>query len=65
MHDYPESENRAQGEALAEGTCAFLGHAFRPPQGPDAKPVSPPGPDAKPAPPPGPDAKSQPAGMPR
>ena len=34
VHDYPESENRAQGEALAEGTCAFLGHAYQPPSQP-------------------------------
>ena len=38
MHDYPDSENRAQGEALAEGTCAFLGRAFQAPHGPDTKP---------------------------
>ena len=30
VHNWPDSENRAQGEALAEGTCAFLGHAFQP-----------------------------------
>ena len=41
VHDYAESENRAQAEALAEGTCAFLGHAFRPPQGPGIKPQPP------------------------
>ena len=37
VHNYPDGQNRAQGEALAEGTCAFLGHAFRPPQEPAAK----------------------------
>jgi N-acetylmuramoyl-L-alanine amidase len=31
VHDWPDAQNRAQGEALAEGTCAFLGHAFQPP----------------------------------
>ena len=34
VHDYPDSENRAQGEAIAEGICAFLGHPFRPPASP-------------------------------
>jgi N-acetylmuramoyl-L-alanine amidase/Mannosyl-glycoprotein endo-beta-N-acetylglucosaminidase len=34
VHNYADSENRAQGEALAEGTCAFLGHPYRPPSGP-------------------------------
>ena len=38
VHNYPVSENRAQGEALAEGTCAFLGHAFKPPAGPQTNP---------------------------
>ena len=38
VHNYQVSENRAQGEALAEGTCAFLGHAFKPPAGPQANP---------------------------
>jgi hypothetical protein len=36
--DYPSSENEAQGEAIAEGTCAFLGRAYRPPGGPHPKP---------------------------
>jgi len=31
VHDWPDAQNRAQGEALAEGTCAFLGHAFQAP----------------------------------
>jgi hypothetical protein len=31
VSDYPAAENEAQGEAIAEGTCAFLGHAYRPP----------------------------------
>jgi hypothetical protein len=35
VHDWPDAQNRAQGEALAEGTCDFLGHAFKPPQGPE------------------------------
>jgi hypothetical protein len=30
VHDYPDEENRKQGEALAEGTCAFLGQPFKP-----------------------------------
>lgn len=38
VHNYPDSQNRAQGEALAEGTCAFLGHAFKPPAGPQTNP---------------------------
>ena len=38
VHNWPDSENRAQGEALAEGTCAFLGHAFKPPAGPQTDP---------------------------
>lgn len=33
VHNYPDSENVAQGEAIAEGTCAFLGHPYRPPGG--------------------------------
>jgi hypothetical protein len=40
VHNYPDGQNRAQGEALAEGTCAFLGHAFRPPGEPAATPQS-------------------------
>src|SRR5215472_10157608 len=36
--DYPSSQNEAQGEAIAEGTCAFLGVAYHLPSG------SPPGP---------------------
>ena len=40
VHDWPDAQNQAQGEALAEGTCAFLGHAFQPPHGPEAKPHS-------------------------
>ena len=51
VHDWPDAQNRAQGEALAEGTCAFLGHAFRPPQGPDTTPHPPQEPDAAPHPP--------------
>jgi hypothetical protein len=31
VHNYGDAVNQAQGEALAEGTCAFLGHAYRPP----------------------------------
>ncbi len=31
VHDWPTAENVAQGEAVAEGTCAFLGRAYRPP----------------------------------
>ena len=50
VHDYPDSENRAQGEALAEGTCVFLGHAFQAPHGPDTKPEPPHGTDTKPQP---------------
>jgi N-acetylmuramoyl-L-alanine amidase len=30
VSDYPSAENEAQGEAIAEGTCAFLGLAYRP-----------------------------------
>ena len=30
VHDYPDPQNEAQGEALAEGTCAFLGQAYQP-----------------------------------
>jgi hypothetical protein len=49
VHNYPDGQNRAQGEALAEGTCAFLGHAFRPPQEPAAKPQPQPQPQSQPA----------------
>ncbi len=28
--DYPSAENEAQGEAIAEGTCAFLGRTYQP-----------------------------------
>lgn len=38
VFNYPDAQNRAQGEALAEGTCAFLGHAFKPPAGPKTNP---------------------------
>ncbi len=31
VHDYPDSDNKAEGEALAEGTCTFLGRAYKPP----------------------------------
>jgi hypothetical protein len=31
--DYPSAQNRAQGEAIAEGTCAFLGRTYVPPDG--------------------------------
>lgn len=31
--DYPSAENEAQGEAIAEGTCAFLGRTYQPPSG--------------------------------
>lgn len=31
--DYPSAENEAQGEAIAEGTCAFLGQIYQPPGG--------------------------------
>ena len=37
VHDYPNSVNEAQGEAIAEGTCAFLGRAYRPPGPSDTK----------------------------
>jgi hypothetical protein len=37
VHDYPDSVNEAQGEAIAEGTCAFLGRAYRPPGPGDTK----------------------------
>ena len=36
VHNYPHSENEAQGEAIAEGTCAFLGQAYRPQAQPGA-----------------------------
>jgi hypothetical protein len=36
VHNYPKSENEAQGEAIAEGTCAFLGRAYRPQAQPGA-----------------------------
>jgi hypothetical protein len=44
VHNYPDGQNQAQGEALAEGTCAFLGHAFRSPQEPATKQQSQPQP---------------------
>lgn len=31
VHDYPAVLNRAQGEAIAEGTCHYLGHAYKAP----------------------------------
>jgi len=31
VHDYPVAENQAQGEAIAEGTCVFLGRTYRRP----------------------------------
>src|SRR6266705_3439376 len=31
VRDFPVEVNRAQGEALAEGVCAFLGQPFNPP----------------------------------
>jgi hypothetical protein len=31
VHDYPAAENEAQGEAIAEGTCVFLGRTYRRP----------------------------------
>src|SRR6266516_1626197 len=37
VRNYPDSENKAQGEAIAEGTCAFLGRAYRPPGPADTK----------------------------
>jgi hypothetical protein len=41
VHNYPDAENQAQGEAIAEGTCAFLGHPYRPPGGgPGPHPVT-------------------------
>jgi N-acetylmuramoyl-L-alanine amidase/Mannosyl-glycoprotein endo-beta-N-acetylglucosaminidase len=49
VHDWPDAQNRAQGEALAEGTCAFLGHAFWPPQEPGAKSQPQPQPQPQPA----------------
>jgi len=33
VHDFPVEVNRAQGEALAEGVCGFLGQPFKPPAG--------------------------------
>jgi hypothetical protein len=33
--DYPAAENKAQGEALAEGTCAFLGRTYHQPGKPE------------------------------
>ena len=36
--DYPAAENKAQGEAIAEGTCAFLGRTYQPPGGQDTTP---------------------------
>jgi N-acetylmuramoyl-L-alanine amidase/Mannosyl-glycoprotein endo-beta-N-acetylglucosaminidase len=36
--DYPSAVNEAQGEAIAEGTCAFLGHTYIPPAGPKPRP---------------------------
>ena len=38
VHKYGAKVNQAQGEALAEGTCAFLGHAYRPPGQPAPDP---------------------------
>jgi len=37
VRNYPDSMNEAQGEAIAEGTCAFLGRAYRPPGPSDIK----------------------------
>lgn len=31
VHNWPDTENQKQGEALAEGTCGFLGQAYQPP----------------------------------
>ncbi len=28
VHDYPAAENEAQGEAIAQGTCTFLGRTY-------------------------------------
>ena len=33
VHDFPVEVNRAQGEALADGVCRFLGQPFAPPAG--------------------------------
>jgi hypothetical protein len=33
VHDFPVEVNQAQGEALAEGVCDFLGQSFKPPAG--------------------------------
>lgn len=33
VHDFPVEVNRAQGEALADGVCRFLGQPFTPPAG--------------------------------
>jgi hypothetical protein len=33
VRDFPVEVNRTQGEALAEGVCAFLGQPFKPPAG--------------------------------
>jgi hypothetical protein len=45
-HNWPDAENKKQGEALAEGTCAFLDHAFKPPAAaqPHQQHPAPPGP---------------------
>src|SRR5690349_6362679 len=37
VHSYGDSVNQAQGEALAEGTCAFLGQPFRQADGTTAR----------------------------
>lgn len=37
VRNYPDSVNEAQGEAIAEGTCTFLGRAYRPPGPSDIK----------------------------
>ena len=35
VFNYPSAENKAQGEAIAEGTCAFLGRTYQPPGRPE------------------------------
>src|SRR6185312_6803574 len=37
VHDFPVEVNQAQGEALADGVCAFLGQPFTPPADGSAK----------------------------
>jgi hypothetical protein len=50
VRDFPVEVNRAQGEALAEGVCAFLGQPFRPPAGDGAGEIHHPHPHPHPHP---------------